>query len=229
MKYRIAMFDLDGTLVDSLADLADSANAMLVSYGFPVHSVDAYRYFVGNGARKLVERCLPPEQAGDTDFVAEALERYNRCYGERMLQKIRPYDGILSMLEALRGMGVPLSICTNKQQFAADAIVAHIFPGGMFREIVGDREGMPRKPDPTKALRIAGNLGARPEEVAYLGDSSTDMETARNAGFLPVGVTWGFRSREELSESGAGVLLDHPMELFEKVVFLRGNDVGGNG
>jgi len=219
MRYQAVIFDLDGTLVDSIGDLADSANAMLSFYGFLQHSREEYRYFVGNGARKLVERCLPDGKAADGKFVEEALERYNRCYEERMLNKTTPYPGISSMLEELRLRGTPMAICTNKQQFAADAIVGKLFPSGMFRENIGDREGMPRKPDPAKALYIAGRLQVRPEEVAYLGDTAVDMETAKRAGFLPVGVTWGFRPREELVESGAKVLLDTPMELLEKVVF----------
>lgn len=220
MKYKAAIFDLDGTLVDSLEDLADSANAMLVSYGFPQYGLEEYRYFFGNGARKLMERCLPKEKAAEAAFVEEALEAYNRCYEERMLGKTKPYDGILPLLEALQKRGVLLAVCTNKQQFAADAIAEKMFPAGIFREVVGDQKGMPRKPDPAKVLRIAENFGVQPEEVAYLGDTSVDMETARNAGFLPVGVTWGFRPREELVESGAKILLDHPMELLEKVAFV---------
>lgn len=219
MGYRAAIFDLDGTLVDSLADLADSANAMLAFYGFLQHSLEEYRYFVGNGARKLMERCLPPERAKDPGFVDEALERYNRCYEERMLHKTHPYEGILSMLEALGKRGIPLAICTNKQQFAADVVAGKMFPEGTFREVIGDRKGMPRKPDPTRALEIVDHFGVRPENVAYLGDSSTDMETARNAGFLPIGVAWGFRPVRELMESGAEVVLHTPMELLEKVSF----------
>lgn len=220
MKYRAAIFDLDGTLVDSIEDLADSANAMLRFYGFPEHGAEAYRYFVGNGARRLIERCLPEERRKDPSFVEEALGRYNRCYEERLLGKTKPYEGILSMLAELQRRGIFLAICTNKQQFAADEIVAKLFPEGMFAEVIGDREGMPRKPDPRKILWIAEGFRVMPEEVAYLGDSSVDMETAKNGGVLPVGVTWGFRPREELEKSGAEVLLDHPMELPEKVEFV---------
>ena len=219
MKYRAAIIDLDGTLIDSIADLADSANDMLAFYGFPQHSLEEYRYFVGNGPRKLMERCLPQEQASDVAFVDEALARYNRCYSEHLLNKTKPYEGILPMLGTLQQKNIPLAICTNKQQFASDAIVAKLFPVGMFRENIGDQEGMPRKPDPTKVLRIAKHFGVKPDEVAYLGDTSTDMETAKNAGFLPIGVTWGFRPREELVENGAKILLDHPMELLEKISF----------
>lgn len=219
MEYKAVIFDLDGTLVDSIADLADSANAMLASYGFAQHRLEEYRYFVGNGARKLVERCLPEERSKDARFVGEALERYNHCYEERLLNKTQPYDGILSLLDSLRKKRIPMAVCTNKQQFAAEAVVAKLFPEGTFRENIGDQKGMPRKPDPSKVLHIAGNIGVSPEEVAYLGDTSVDMETAKNAGFLPVGVTWGFRPREELIDSGARILLDHPMELLEKVRF----------
>ena len=219
MNYKAVIFDLDGTLIDSIADLADSANDMLSSFGFPQHALDEYRYFVGNGPRKLMERCLPQEQAADPAFVDQALARYDHCYSSRLLNKTKPYEGILPMLEALQKKNIPLAICTNKQQFAADAIVGKLFPAGMFRENIGDQEGMPRKPDPTKVLRIVKDFGVAPEETAYLGDSSTDMETARNAGFLPIGVTWGFRPREELLATGAKILLEHPMELLEKVIF----------
>ena len=219
MKYKAAIFDLDGTLVDSLADLAESANDTLASFGYPTHTSDAYRYFVGNGPRKLMERCLPQEVSGDASLVDEALRRYNACYKNHLFGKTKPYEGILPMLEALHNKGIPLGICTNKQQFAAEAIAERMFPKGMFRKTLGDVEGTPRKPDPTKALRIAKDFGVQPVEVAYLGDSSTDMETARNAGFLAVGVRWGFRPEKELRESGADLILRHPMELLEKVEF----------
>ena len=219
MLYKTAIFDLDGTLINSLADLADSANDMLASYGFPQHDLDKYRYFVGNGPRKLMERCLPKEQAENADFVSEALGRYNDCYKNHLFLKTKPYEGILPMLEALQKKHIPLAICTNKQQFATEAIAEKLFPQGMFRKNLGDKEGTPRKPDPTKVLQIIKEFGVQPGEVAYLGDTSVDMETAHRAGCLAIGVSWGFRPEQELQESGAELILHHPLELLEKLNF----------
>ncbi|EKU71556.1 HAD family hydrolase [Selenomonas sp. F0473] len=219
MEYQAAVFDLDGTLVDSLADLADSANAMLASYGFPMHDMDAYRYFVGNGSRKLIGRILPSERSADAAFVNEALARYQACYAERLLDKTKPYDGIPEMLEELRRRNIPLAICTNKHQSAADAIVEKLFPRAMFQEVIGDKEGLPRKPDPQKVLHIARRMGVSPACAAYFGDTAVDMDTAHNAGALAVGVLWGFRPREELTAHGAQILLSHPRQLFQQLVF----------
>ena len=219
MKYGAAVFDLDGTLIDSLEDLADSANEVLTSFGFPTHALAEYRYFVGNGAKKLMERCLPEDKVSD-DLVNEALSRYHIAYIERhLLVKTKPYAGILSMLKTLQEKHIPLGICTNKPHKAALLIVEKLFPAGMFQVVVGDTSTLPRKPDPTKLLNIAKEFGVLPSATAYLGDSGVDMETAVNAGALPIGVTWGFRNREELLEHGAKVLLDKPSDLFSQVDF----------
>ena len=219
MQYEAAIFDLDGTLVDSLDDLADSANAALYAHGFPVHAVEAYRYFVGDGSRKLMERILPKEHAGDTAFVNRFMAAYKECYAANLLRKTKPYDGIMEMLEELRRRGVPMAVCTNKHQSAAEEIIGALFPRDMFRMVIGDQDGMPRKPDPQKVLKIMKDLGAARERTAYFGDTNVDMDTARNAAVLAVGVLWGFRPKEELVAHGADILLAHPMELFEKVTF----------
>ena len=219
MQYKAVIFDLDGTLINSLDDLADSANAMLESYGYPTFSVERYRYFVGNGSRKLIERVLP-EAKRTPEFIDEALAKYKGIYEKNILTKTRPYAGILEMLATLRQQGIPLGLCTNKHQEAATAIVRGLFPAGTFQQVIGDRPGYPRKPDPTTALEIAAALGAKPAETAYLGDSLVDMQTGVNAGFLPVGVLWGFREKAELVEHGAAVLLEKPVELLEKVDFV---------
>ena len=219
MQYKAAIFDLDGTLIDSLADLADSANEMVAGFGFPQHDLDKYRYFVGNGSRKLIERCLPAEKAADSAFVDEALAKYKLCYDRNLTHKTVCYEGIMDMLTALQAKHIPLGICTNKHQSAADIIVDKLFPKDMFVSVIGDCKDMPRKPDPKKVLLIAAKMGVKPAEVAYFGDTSVDMDTANNAGMLPIGVTWGFRPQEELVEHGAKILLDTPMELFSKVEF----------
>ena len=219
MKYHAAIFDMDGTLIDSLEDLADSVNEAMDHYGFDHHTLEEYRYFVGNGARKLIKRSIPKDKANDEDFVSEVLEYYNGCYERRLTNKTKPYEGIIEMLQKLQSLNIPLGVCTNKQQFAADKIVSAIFPTNTFGAVIGDSEGMPRKPDPTKVLKIAAQFKVEPKHVAYFGDTSVDMETAHNAGFLSVGVTWGFRPKSELIESGAEILIDHPSELWKYVDF----------
>ena len=219
MQYKAVIFDLDGTLVDSLADLSDSVNLMLESYGFPTHEVEKYRYFVGNGSKKLMERTLPRDKAASAEFVEEALAKYKAIYKEHLLEKTRPYNGVRELLEELKSRGIPLGVCTNKHNDAALTIVKILFAPGTFEEVLGDRPGFPKKPNPATPLEIASHLGVKPDEVAYLGDTSVDMETAVHAGFLPVGVLWGFRPEEELVKSGAKILLKAPLELLEKVEF----------
>lgn len=219
MQYKAVIFDLDGTLVDSLADLSDSVNLMLESYGFPTHEMEQYRYFVGNGSKKLMERTLPRDKAASAEFVEEALVKYKAIYKERLLKKTRPYNGVRELLAELKSRGIPLAVCTNKHNDAALTIVKILFAPGTFEEVLGDRPGFPKKPNPATPLEIASHLGVKPDEVAYLGDTSVDMETAVHAGFLPVGVLWGFRPEEELVKNGAKVLLKAPLELLEKVEF----------
>ena len=188
-------------------------------YNFQTHTLEEYRYFVGNGARKLIERSVPKDKSNDADFISEVLEYYNGCYEKHLTNKTKPYEGIMDMLQKLKAQNIPLGVCTNKQQFAADKIVEKLFPQNMFSAVIGDSKGLPRKPDPTKVLRIAEQFDVKSEFVAYFGDTSVDMETAHNAGFLAIGVTWGFRPKLELIESGAQILIDRPDELWQKVEF----------
>jgi len=219
MQYEAAIFDLDGTLVNSLDDLADSANAVLRRHGFPIHDVEAYRYFVGNGSSRLIERILPKDRASDAAFVRDFMAEYKERYAAHLLDQTKPYEGIMEMLEELQRCGIPMAVCTNKHQSAAEAIMEELFPRDMFCEIIGDQDGLPRKPDPSKVLHIMNNMGVMGDKTLYFGDTSVDMDTARNAGTFAVGVLWGFRPAEELTEHGADILLKHPMELFEKVTF----------
>lgn len=218
MTYRAAVFDLDGTLLNTLADLAASGNELLASYGMDPHPQQAYRYFVGNGSRKLMERILPdfsPEQ------IDGALARYKEIYERRLTEQTTPYEGIVEMLSELRGRGVRLAVCTNKHISAAEQLIRKFFPFDMFDAFDGDRPSVPRKPDPAHVRFIMEILGVTPEETVYLGDSGVDMQTAVNAGAFPVGVLWGFREKDELLENGAEVLISHPSELIEKVDFIK--------
>ncbi len=218
MVYRAAVFDLDGTLLNTLADLADSGNELLASYGMAPHPEPAFRYFVGNGSRKLMERILPgksPEQ------IDEALGRYKAIYEKHLTAKTTPYEGISETLSALKVRGVRMAVCTNKHISAAEALIRKYFPADTFDTFEGDRPGVPRKPDPAHVRIVLEKMGVRPEETVYLGDSGVDMQTAVNAGALPVGVLWGFREKDELMENGAQILLSKPSELLEKVDFVK--------
>lgn len=219
MIYRAAIFDMDGTLVDTLEDLADSVNEMLAHYNFPQRTLDEVRKFVGNGAKKLMERALPAEKSADENFVLEALGYYDGCYSRHVLNKTKPYDGIMDFLSELQVKKIPLGICTNKQNFAAQIIAEKILSPIKFLKVIGDEKGKPRKPDPTRALEIAKSFGVQPEEVAYFGDTAVDMNTAKNAGFFSIGVTWGFRPESELVESGAKIIVHHPKEILQKINF----------
>ena len=214
--YKAAIFDMDGTLTDTLADLYDSVNEMLTHYDFPRRTLDEVRQFVGNGARKLMVRSLPADKE---DFIDEALKYYDGCYARNCLKKVRPYEGIMDLLATLEAKKIPLGICTNKQHFAAVAITEKILAPIKFSYVSGDEPEQPRKPNPTRALAGAKIFGVEPEDVAYFGDTAVDIQTAINAGFLPVGVTWGFRPRSELVESGAEIIIDNPLEIFDKISF----------
>lgn len=217
MKYKAVIFDLDGTLINTLHDLAYSTNAVLKEYAYPVHPIKAYRMMVGNGIRKLVERALPPD--APVRLIDEALEKFKAIYAEHSLDRTVPYEGIDDMLTELKRRNIPLAICTNKHDEAAKKIVAKLFPSNTFKEIIGDLPDLKRKPDPQKVLMLAQHLQVKPEETAYLGDSSVDMQTAVNAKMLPIGVLWGFRSGKELKDNGAVHLLQKPADLFSAVTF----------
>lgn len=216
--YRAAIFDLDGTLTDTLDDLHAAVNEMLVHFNFPTRTLDEVRQAVGNGARKLIARTLFADKISD-ELIAEALKVYNECYARRCTDKVKPYAGIPELLETLSAKKIPLGICTNKQHFAAIAIAEKILAPIKFAQVSGDEPNLPRKPDPTRPLAVAKSCGVVPEEVAYFGDTAVDIETAHNAGFLSVGVTWGFRPRSELIDSGAEIIVDSPQEILERINF----------
>ncbi len=217
--YKAAIFDMDGTIANTLTDIFDSVNEMLEHYNFPRRTFEEVRQFVGNGARKLVQRCVPAEKTDDADFIQGALEYYNGCYFRNMTNTVAPYKGIMELLGTLNEKKIPVGVCTNKQHFAAIAIAEKIFAPVKIDAIIGEGLGKPTKPDPTCALEIAENFGVLPEEVAYFGDSDTDMETANNAGFLAIGVSWGFRPESELQRSGAKIIIHTPQEIFEYITF----------
>ncbi|MFA7382136.1 MAG: HAD family hydrolase [Desulfurivibrionaceae bacterium] len=209
---KCALFDLDGTLVDSLVDLADSMNRVLTRQGLPVHPVQAYRYFVGDGIIRLVQRALPAE-AQQEDLVQDCARKMRQEYALHWADTTRPYPGIAELLDALTTRQIPMAILSNKPEELTQEVVKKILPDWHFATIAGARETFPRKPDPAGALRIAALLQCKPSEFLYLGDTNTDMQTARAAGMFAIGALWGFRTAEELKKNGAQALLSAPLDL----------------
>ncbi len=216
MNYKAVMFDMDGTLLDTLADLADAMNHTLAHRGFPTHPIDAYRYFVGSGAAKIVERTLPPEKH-TKELMADCLESFLEKYHQNWNQKTRLYDGVSELLDVLTEKRIQMAVFTNKPQQFAELCMTEFFPKWTFRAVFGQREGYPMKPDPSVPREIAAMLNIQPDQFLYLGDSDADMKTAVNAQMLPVGALWGFRSEKELRESGAAAVIRHPADLLKWV------------
>lgn len=204
------IFDLDGTLLNTLGDLQGAANDALRLRGLPPRTMEEIRRFVGNGVRNLMKRCLP---AGSSDAeVDAALEDFKRYYGVHLCDSTVPYDGIPELLNILRKRGMKVAVLSNKLDAATQKLIAHYFRGKVDLAF-GEHAGVPRKPDPTSCNMVMKQLGVRPAEVLYVGDSGVDMQTAKNAGLTSVGVTWGFRGREELIENGADMLADLPIQI----------------
>ncbi len=214
MEYKGVIFDLDGTLLDTLEDLADAMNRTLEEKGFPSHPVKAYRHFVGNGAAKLVSRALPPEKQNER-LTADCMKAFLKEYDRNWNRKTRPYDGVAELLDALTIKQIPIAIFTNKPHEFAQRCVHEFLAKWKFSAVFGQRKGYPMKPDPAVPLEIAGQLNTPPQAFLYLGDSDADMETAVNAGMLPIGALWGFRPEKELRESGAAEVISRPEELLE--------------
>lgn len=214
MRYNAVIFDLDGTLLDTLEDLAAAGNRVLAGAGLPVHPVERYRYFVGEGLRVLIERIVPPDRH-DPGLLAGLVAAFSEDYGRNWHVRTRVYDGVPELLTALASEGVSLNVLSNKPHAFTLLCVRELLPHWRFQEVSGLREGMARKPDPGGALRIAERIGLPPAEILYLGDTATDMRTAVAAGMHPVGALWGFRTAGELRESGAAVVATHPLEVLK--------------
>ncbi len=211
-RIQAVLFDLDGTLLDSLKDLAGSMNAVLGARGLPVHPEDAYRAFVGEGMERLVQRALP-EGSRSGSLLRECVRDMREEYARRWESTTRPYPGIPDLLDALGARSLPIAVLSNKPDEFTRACVAHLLPRWSFSAVLGAGEQVPRKPDPSGAVAIAARLGVSREAVLFLGDGPTDVLAALAAGMIPVGALWGFRSEAELRAAGARLLLHHPLEL----------------
>ena len=204
---KLVIFDLDGTLLNTISDLAHSTNHALKTNGFPSHPIEAYKFFVGNGINKLFERALPENKKTDINIklVREAFLPY---YDQHNMDFTKPYDGIYEFLKTLQSKGFMLAVASNKYQAATEKLINSLFPDISFTAILGQRENIPVKPDPAIINEILEIAGVTPNETIYIGDSGVDMQTAANSGVTSIGVTWGFRPREELVAAGANHIAD---------------------
>ena len=212
MNIEAIIFDLDGTLLNTIEDLADSMNQVLAEYNFPIHDTDKYFYFIGNGARTLVERALPEDQRNEND-ISRYLMRYRDIYREKWNVKTKQYAGIEELLSKLKVLNLPMAILSNKPHSDVKKCVDYFFENSAFSIIAGQKDFIPHKPEPDGVHLIIEELKVKPENCLFVGDSSVDMKTAKASGTKAVGVSWGFRSKEELLENGADFIIDEPLDL----------------
>lgn len=212
MRFKAVIFDLDGTLLDSVEDLADSMNFVLRHFEFPEHDLNAYKMFVGNGMQMLVQRALP-ESRRDESTVNRCLKAMKEEYSGRCAVKTRPYKGIPELLDGFAGRGLKMTILSNKPDGFTRKMVSLLLSDWHFEMVLGARPNIPKKPDPWAALHIAEQLNLPPRDFLYMGDTRIDMKTSVSSGMYAVGVLWGFRSADELVGGGARILLREPEDL----------------
>ncbi len=212
MKYEAFIFDLDGTLTDTLGDLADSVNYALREFGFPERTTEEVKSFVGNGVRRLIYSSVPENT--DEETFENCLAVFKEYYKNHSLIETKPYDGIISMLETLKKQGIKTAVVTNKMHEAAEKIV-RIFFGDLIDLTLGQIDGIAQKPQPDGIYSVLEKLGVSKEKAVYVGDSEVDCITAKNAGVPCIGVTWGFRNKSVLLENGADYIADTPEEIIE--------------
>ena len=214
MNKKLVIFDLDGTLLNTIDDLAVSANYALRQhgYGYPEHELPAYRYFVGNGITKLIERALPEAERCEP-AILQLREEFVGYYQRHKTDLTRPYPGIPELLSHLSAKGIQLAVASNKYHQGTVELIRHYFGTDLFKVVLGQRGHIPAKPDPAIVYEILHLTGITPADTLYIGDSGVDMQTARRSGITSIGVSWGFRPRQELTENGACHIVDRPEEI----------------
>lgn len=211
-KYHGVIFDLDGTLLNTINDLGSSVNDVLKYYGLPEHSIEEYMKMVGNGMKRLLLSSLPPEQTERID-IEQAFDMFQKIYAEKYMEHTVPYDGIPELVEWLYHSGIKLAVNSNKRDDYTKSLIDKYFTHIPFVQVLGERPGIPRKPDPSAALEIAAEMGESPEKLLYIGDSEVDIETGKNAGMDTVGVIWGFRGRGGLDAVKAVYIAESPVDI----------------
>ena len=212
MYFKAVIFDLDGTLLNTLYDLGDSMNSVLKRHGFPGHDYESYKYMIGDGVEYLVRRALP-ESVNDEDSVTGYISEYRSEYAKNWKNKTIPYDGIVELIENLISLKLKIAVFSNKPHDATQLCIREFFPLSEFDIVLGHMSGKNPKPDPGGAIEIAEKFNIPPNQIIYLGDTNVDMKTAVAAGMYPVGVLWGFRTEKELLENGAKAIIKKPDEL----------------
>ena len=211
-KYKGIIFDLDGTLLDTIQDLADSVNFVLLTLNYPKHTYEEYKLKIGKGFKNLIEVSLP-ENCRKEEIINHALHMFLGIYDKMYMNKTKPYEGISDMLEQIQKKEVKIGVNSNKRTDYSNILIQKNFPNIDFTQIYGERSGVPKKPDPSAALEIAKQMGYKPEEILYIGDSKTDMQTGENAGMDTVGVLWGFRDKAELVQFRATYIAENPEQI----------------
>lgn len=214
-RYKGIIFDLDGTLLDTIEDLGDSMNEVLERFNRSTYTYEEYKLKVGGGFRGLVLNCFPEESNEET--IDEIVRLYDEAYSRNYLNKTKPYGGIEEVLDILKQRGYKLAINSNKGDEYTNKLVSRFFSEIPFIKVHGERAGVPRKPDPTAALEIAQSMNLELKDILYIGDTKTDIMTAKNAGMDSIGVLWGFRGREELSRYGANFIISYAEEILNIV------------
>ena len=209
---QLVIFDLDGTLLDTIDDLGMSANYALRKNGYPEHELPAYRYFVGNGITKLIERALP-EDAREETTILNLRQQFVAYYEEHKTDLTQPYQGIPELLQELKSQNIRLAVASNKYHQGTVELIHHFFGTELFSVVLGQRENIPVKPNPTIVYDILKQTGIGKPGTLYTGDSGVDMQTAANSGLISIGVSWGFRPRQELEINGACHIIDTPLAL----------------
>ncbi len=211
---KLAIFDLDGTLLNTIADLGASTNYALKQLGYPTHELNKYNFMVGNGIDLLFERALP-EGSKSTENVAKMRKIFIEYYQNNITTHTTPYDGIIELLDTIHKSGIKLAVASNKYQLGTTTLVEHFFPNIPFVAILGQRQGIPTKPDPHIINDILSVCPAEPTEILYVGDSGVDMKTAQNANLIACGVSWGIRPVEEIKAYNPEYIVNHPSEILE--------------
>lgn len=211
---KACIFDLDGTLADTLESMAYVANTIIRKYGLEEQPTDNFRYYCGEGASVLMKRCLLDAGDKKLEHLEEGQQIYRDMFAKNPMYKVEHYDGMPETLKKLKEMGIKIGVCSNKPHLAAVKVIDKMFPQ-MFEIVLGQNEEIPRKPAPDGVWKIAKFLEVKSEECAYVGDTKTDMQTGKAAGMLTIGVLWGFRDKEELLQNGADVIIEKPEKLLK--------------